>query len=187
MSKAFRRQIFGRVTSDIRSVIRTPCHLVSEGTQIVPQLRLIDRSGHRLGTKEFVWLKRSVIPFGIGRHVEDDRVCMEVRRRVTIYWPCGVVFERCCRPAPGSLWRCVASRTSLCVPLQVIESFRDCLAMSVADALVFSDKCGKRNGFWCVEREIPCSAVRDFLSFSREMGVSMTNQLVPGPGVLAVS
>ena len=168
-------------------MIRTPGHFVSEGAQVVPQLRLVDRSRHRLRTKEFVWLKRSVIPFGVGRHVEHYGVCMEVRGRVTVYWACGVVFERCCRPASGSLWRGVASCTSLCVPLQVIESFADCLAMGLADALVFSDEGGKRDGFRSIEREVPSSAMRDFLSFSRQMGIPMTDDLVPGPWVLAVS
>src|SRR5437763_963768 len=138
-------------------MIGTPGDLVSEGAQVVPQLRLIDRGRHRLRAKEFVWLKRSVIPLGIARHVEDDCVCMEVRGRVSVYWARSVVLERCCRPPSGSLRRCVASSTSLCVPLQVIESFGDCLAMSLADALVLSDEGGKGNGLWGVKREIPGS------------------------------
>src|SRR4051812_45178417 len=137
--KTFGGEVLGRITSDIGSVVGPTSYFIPKDTEVLPQLGLVDCSGHRLGAKELIRLQRPMVSFRIGRHVENDRVGMKVRCRVSVDWPRGVMFEHRRSPEPGCLRPCIASHAGLCVPLQVVECLSHGLPVSVAHALISPD------------------------------------------------
>ena len=100
---AFAFQVFGCVAFDFRRMILAPFDLVAQRPKITFENVLINGCRHRLHAEEFVGLKGMRESLPVLRHVEDDHVRMELRGRIAVHRPGGIVFEFRGNPLAGGL------------------------------------------------------------------------------------
>ena len=92
-------------------------------------------------------------------HVEEHNMGMKLGRRVAVDRPGAVVLELRGRPFACGFGGMVAPDARLDVPLQLVYSNPDALAMRFPDALVASHESRERNALRRAERRIPSGAV----------------------------
>jgi hypothetical protein len=73
-------------------------------------------------------------------HIEDHGVSMKLRCGVTVDGTSGVMLELRSDKLPGGFGSMVAADPGLCVPLQLIQSNVDGLAVRFANAVIAADK-----------------------------------------------
>src|SRR6202022_1991344 len=134
-----RVEVFLRVAFDLRRAAPPYCDFVTELAHSISELRLIDRCGKLLGLKEASFLQGtrfSVSSFG---DVEDNNVCMKLRRDIAIDWAGRIVFKLGGYKLPCRLGGMIAADAGLCVVFELVERHANALPVRFADTLIAAD------------------------------------------------
>jgi hypothetical protein len=127
-----------------------------------------------------------VLPFRILGHVEDDRVSMQVGRRISTNGPGGIVLKGRRDPSFGGLGRVVAAHSGLCVALQVVERSNHSLSMCFTNAIIVSDERGQGYCFRCRTCQIPRRPMWNLLPFAGQVCLAVGNELEAGRRILTL-
>ena len=95
----------------------------------------------RLAAIELLRLDRAVFSFTSFRHVEEDDVRVELRCRVAVNRPRGVVLEFCRRPVLRVLRRTIAAHARLDVDLHLVDRYANGFAMRLPNVLIAAGEC----------------------------------------------
>ncbi len=98
----------------------------------------------------------SIVPL---RHVENDRVCVKLRRGIAIYGTSSVMLEGSGDELACCLGRMDVTNASLCVPLQLVQRHANTFTMCLTYTIIATHKGCKRNRLGCGERRIPSCTV----------------------------
>ena len=116
-------EILLRVSLDLRCPTSAGRNLVTEPTQVIGQLRLVDRRRKLLGSEKSMGLNSASLAVLSYGQIENDGVGMKLRSNITIDRTCRIVFEGCGKKFPGCLGQMIASDPCLCVALQFLERY----------------------------------------------------------------
>src|SRR5580704_7655690 len=128
-------QILLRVTLDLGRPASTSGNLVAELAKSEGQLGLVDRSCKLLRGKETLRLQGTVLAVLPFSHVEDDDVCVELWREITVYGPGGVVLKLSCDESCCRLRRVVPADPCLGVVFKLLQCDANTLPMGIRHAV----------------------------------------------------
>jgi len=182
-------QIFLRIASDFRCAAFAGLDLVAKITELICEMRLVDGRRVALRLEEAALLKRPHLTILPLRHIENDDMCMELRRSVAIDRTGCVVLEFCCDKLACHFGRVVAAEARLRVPLQLIESDIYGLLVRFTHTRIAADERGQRNRFRRAEGSVPSGSMLHrsnrlaFLGFI-VMHLAVADQLFASPRML---
>src|SRR5581483_6252832 len=110
-------EVLARVADDLGLPTLAALDVVAQRRQASGELRPIDGRGVLLRLVQFSGLQRADVALPRLGQIEDHRVRVELRRRITTDGPSTVVFERGDDRLPRRFGRCVAAETRLDVSL----------------------------------------------------------------------
>ena len=144
-ARARRLQVLRAVSLYLRLAVLAALDLVAEILQATGELGPLNRCRELLRSKQAPRIQGSRLPvFALG-YVEDDGMCVELRRGVTVDGPRGVALEGRGGKLAGQLRGVHIAESGLRVPLQLSQSDSDTLPVRLPDTLVVSDKGSERN------------------------------------------
>src|SRR5208282_5235810 len=152
-------EVFLRVSLDLRRTAPPGGDFVTELAQTVGQLGLIDGRGELLRGEETLRLdgaRLAVVAFG---DVENNCVCVELRRDIAIDRAGGIVLKLGGYKPACSLGRMITADAGLRVLFKLIESHADALPVRIANTLIAADKRSERDRFGGGKGRIPASPV----------------------------
>lgn len=133
--------------------------LVTQTLQPRSQLRSVDAGGVVLRREDLVRLEGACLPVLPFSDVEDHGMSMELRRRVTVHRPRGIVLEGRGDEFPGRLRGMDVADPRLGVLLQILQSLADAFAVRFPHPVVAAHKSRERNRLPRGEGRIPAGAV----------------------------
>src|SRR5271157_4038418 len=140
-------EIFLCVSLDLRSTA-PPCrNFVTELSEAVSQLGLIDRRGKLLGGEKALRLdcaRLAVVALG---DVENDRVSMQLWRDIPIDRTRCIVLKLGGYKFASRLGRMIAADAGLRVVFELVEGHADAFPVGFTDTLIAADEGGQRHGF----------------------------------------
>src|ERR1039458_6871543 len=140
-------EIFLCVYLDLRSTA-PPCrNFVTEVSEAVSQLGLIDRRGKLLGGEEALRLDRARLAIIALREIENDRVSMQLWRDIPIDRTGCIVLKFGDDKFASGLGRMIAADAGLRVVFELVEGNADALSVGFAHTLIAADKSGQRDRF----------------------------------------
>jgi len=132
-----------------------------------------------LRNKNLVRLQRARLPVVPLRHVENHGMCVQLRCRVSVYWPRGVVLECSCDKLSGCFRGMYVSDACLRVAFELCQRRTHALPVCHSNPFVAAHKGGNRHRLGRGERRIPSGTMLDAGDFFTAFSLVGPRDLVP--------